>query len=106
MNKFLWRLFGIEDEEEFVDLSRRGFLKGVGAAAVLGAAGPKYFLAPAGGWVAPSPNFAPILTLEDLNSVSVNYIIPMLTDNVFKANPIFTRLMKSQRRSYGIRVRG
>ena len=42
MNKFLWRLFGIENEEEFVDLSRRGFLKGVGAAAVLGAAGPKY----------------------------------------------------------------
>ena len=50
MNKFLWRLFGSEDEEEFVDQSRRGFLRGVGAAAVLGVVRPKFFLPPVGGW--------------------------------------------------------
>jgi hypothetical protein len=98
MNKFLWRLFGIEDEEEFVDLSRRGFLRGVGAAAVLVAAGPKFFLPPIGGW---SPAVAePVyqfgfLEWKDLTAVTNNYIVPLLTDNVFKPSPLFTKLRRS-----------
>jgi hypothetical protein len=93
MNKFLWRLFGIENEEEFVDLSRRGFLKGVGAAAVLGAAGPKYFLAPAGGWNEGGFKFNGVQVYQDL-MVPTNYIVPMLTDNIFKTSPVFVRLIE------------
>jgi TAT (twin-arginine translocation) pathway signal sequence len=97
MNKFLWKLFEIDDEEEFVDLSRRGFLKGMGAAAVLGAAAPKLFLPPIGGWtpavIEPVFQFG-FTGFKEINAVTFDYIVPTLADNVFKASSLFSTLRK------------
>lgn len=90
MNKFLWRLFGI-DEDEVPDVSRRAFLRMLGGAAVVGAAAPKYFLAPNGGWNAGNI-VKPTLSYVDLSATTMDYIIPALTDNVFKAIPLLTHL--------------
>ena len=96
MNKFLWRLFEIEDEEEFVDLSRRGFLRGVGATAVLVAAGPKIFLPPSGGWkpavAEPVYQFG-FIGFKDLSEITCNNIVPMLSDGIFKVSPVLTKLL-------------
>ena len=55
MNKFLWNLFGIKDGDIPEDPTRRGFLKLLGGAAVVGVIQPTHFLAPAGG-LAARPN--------------------------------------------------
>jgi hypothetical protein len=95
MNKFLWSLFGIGDEE-VADLSRRGFLRGLGAAAVLTATGPKLFLPPIGGW---RPE---VVGWGNITAVTNDYIVPMLTDNLFKPSPLFTKiLVKSPTRMRG-----
>ena len=96
MNKFLWNLFGIKegdvpDPTDFVDPTRRGFLKMLGGATIVGVAAPKHFLAPVGGWpelIGPAwvPFRQPVVTsLADL-------IVPSLTDNVFKPSPLFINL--------------
>jgi hypothetical protein len=90
MNKFLWQLFGIY-EDEVPDVSRRGFLKMLGGAAIVGAAAPKYFFAPNGGWNAGNI-VKPTLSYEDLSSITMDYIISALTDNGFKASPLLKRL--------------
>ena len=79
MNKFLWRLFGI-DEDEVPDVSRRAFLRMLGGAAVVGAAAPKYFLAPNGGWNAGNL-VKPMLSYEDLSAATIN--IPIMVDKIF-----------------------
>jgi hypothetical protein len=86
MNRFLWRLFGIE-EDEIPDVSRRGFLKMLGGAAIVGAAAPKYFLATECGWN-PSVIIKPVLSYADVSAATLDYIVPALTDNVFKTSPL------------------
>ena len=105
MNKFLWRLFGI-DEDEIPDPSRRGFLKMLGGAAIVGAAAPKYFFAPEGGWNA-GRIVAPMLNLEGITAATMDYIVPSLVDNIFKASPLLTYLRdtKPKRFSGGLTIR-
>ena len=95
MNKFLWRLFGIE-EDEIPDPSRRGFLKMIGGAAIVGAARPMYFLSPVGGWkpaiVEPVFQFG-FEGYKDLSAVAHDFIIPNIVDNIYKTSPVLTRLM-------------
>ena len=95
MNKFLWRLFGI-DEDEIPDPSRRGFLKML----------PKYFFAPEGGWNA-GRIVAPMLNLEGITAATMDYIVPSLVDNIFKASPLLTYLRdtKPKRFSGGLTIR-
>jgi len=63
----------------------------LGGAAIVGAAAPKYFFAPNGGWNAGNI-VKPTLSYEDLSSITMDYIIPALTDNGFKASPLLKRL--------------
>jgi len=35
------------------------------------------------------------LEWKDLTAVTNNYIVPLLTDNVFKPSPLFTKLRRS-----------
>lgn len=90
MNKFLWRLFGIE-EDEIPDSSRRSFLRMLGGAAIVGATAPKYFFAPEGGWNAGNI-VKPMLSYEDLSTVTNDWIVPQIVDNYFKASPLLTYL--------------
>jgi hypothetical protein len=94
MNKFLWRLFGI-DEDEIPDPSRRGFLKILGGGAIVGAVAPKYFFAPKGGWNSSSQteNFQfGFSGYKDLSVITNDFIVPQLADNFFKSSPIFQKL--------------
>lgn len=89
MNKFLWNLFGIK-EDDIPDPTRRGFLKLLGGAAVTGVVAPKYFLAPAGGWPVTPVKWVPYhqpvtISLSDL-------IVPSLNDSMFKMSPMFMHL--------------
>jgi hypothetical protein len=62
----------------------------------LGAAGPKFFLPPVGGWqptiVAPAYQFG-FTGWKEISAVTVDYIVPMLTDNIFKPSPLFKKLI-------------
>jgi hypothetical protein len=93
MNKFLWNLFGIKDGDIPEDPSRRGFLKLLGGAAAVGVIQPTHFLAPAGGWPQDRIIHTPLFSSEDFTRMS-SLIVPMLTDNVFKPSPLFTRMFK------------
>jgi hypothetical protein len=89
---------GIGEEEE-ADLSRRGFLKMLGGAAVVAAA-PTYVFAPSGGWNdGISEIFSggmtmqqPIMFMESTARGLNDWIIPKLVDNVFKPSPIFMKM--------------
>ncbi len=98
VNKFLWQLFGIK-EDEIPDPSRRGFLKMLGGAAIVGAAAPKYFFAPERGWnsgiVQPEFQFG-FAGYKDLNVATFDHVIPMLVDNLFKTSPLLTRLVEAK----------
>lgn len=87
------RLLGIGEEEE-ADLDRRGFLKMLGGVAVVAAA-PTYVFAPSRGWtptkVEPIYQFG-FTGFKEMNSVTTDWIVPMLTDNVFKPSPLFSKL--------------
>ena len=109
MNKFLWNLFGIKDGDIPEDPTRRGFLKLLGGAAVVGVIQPTHFLAPAGGWPRnpdPWPQdriiHTPLFSSEDFTRMS-SLIVPMLTDNVFKPSPLFFALTKSGKRGRSMR---
>ena len=81
-----------DDPELEVDVSRRRFLQGLGAAAVVAPIAPKIFFAPPGGWELQESG---IYSMADLNALDMQYIVPSLVDNVFKASPIFTKLILS-----------
>ena len=106
MNKFLWKLFGIE-EDEIPDTSRRGFLKMLGGAAVVGAVAPTYVFAPERGWNAgviyPTYQFG-FTGFKDLNTASFDHIIPMLTDNIFKTSPLLTSLLEKPKVFHGRKI--
>jgi hypothetical protein len=98
MNKFLWNLFGIKEDDvpELSDPTRRGFLRMLGGATVVGAVAPTYVLAPSGGWnrgvvEAWRQSF---MFLESTAQGLNDWIVPQLTDNVFKTSPIFVHLAK------------
>ena len=92
MGKLWLRLLGIGEEEE-ADLSRRGFLRLLGGAAVVGVVAPTYVFAPSGGWNnGISELFNGGLTMRQPIMYSRTIIVPTLYDNVFKASPVFTRL--------------
>jgi hypothetical protein len=103
MNKFLWNLFGIKDDD-IPDVSRRGFLKMLGGAAIVGAAAPKYFFAPKVGWNAGNI-YTPFLNYGDLNAATIDHIIPALVDNVFKESPVLQRLRGNVSFHGGSRIR-
>lgn len=100
MHKLWLRLLGIGEEEE-ADLSRRGFLKMLGGAAVVTAVAPTYVFAPTGGWG--SKVFdgglamrSPFMYMESTAQGLNDFIVPQLADNVFKPSPVFTKLMKGR----------
>ena len=101
MNKFLWNLFGIKEDDvpELSDPSRRGFLRMLGGVAALGAIAPTYVFAPRGGWnqgllATPEPFMFMESTARGLN----DWIVPMLTDNVFKPGPLFVHTVSHKDR--------
>jgi len=94
MNKFLWNLFGIK-EDDIPDPTRRGFLKLLGGAAVTGVVAPKYFLAPTGGWsqrIVETPSS--FMFMESTARGSNDWVVSCLTDSVFKMSPMFVGALK------------
>lgn len=91
------RLLGIGEEEE-ADLDRRGFLRLLGGAAVVGVVAPTYVFAPSGGW--PPAVAKPMYQFKEMNAVTCDYIVPMLTDNVFKPSPLFLQLAKGHHKKH------
>ena len=115
MNKFLWNLFGIKEDDvpDLSEPSRRRFLALLGGAAVTGIVAPKHFLAPAGGWHPVSlteftntsrrTRYAAWLDSTDYalgaeivvvdgSGKSSDYSVPLLVDGVFKPSPLFMHL--------------
>lgn len=85
-----WLRKFLENEGE-IDMSRRVFLKGIAAASALAATKPIFVFAPRDGWIVTS-TIDSVMTYTNINTVTMDYVTPALTDNIFKMSPIFTKL--------------
>ena len=84
-------------------MDRRSFLRsfggGVVATATMAEAG---MLAELFDWLRRKPVFSipkppTVLTYEDLTAATQRYIVPKMVDEIYKASPIFTRLVQVER---------
>src|ERR1019366_1470449 len=105
MNKFLWNLFGIK-EDDVPDLSnptRRGFLKMLGGAAVVGAIAPTYVFAPSGGWnlgALAAPASPPFMFMESTARGLNDFIVPQFKDSMFKTSPMWVHWVGAGEHSF------
>jgi hypothetical protein len=104
VNKFLWNLFGIKEDDvpELSDPSRRGFLRMLGGVAAVGAVAPAYVFAPSGGWgqgLLAVPVSQSFMFMESTARGLNDWIVPMLTDDMFKPSPIFVHMVSHKDKS-------